>query len=40
MSLQFPMMSQSLQTDSANDAVIQMQKDIVRAYARGELHLG
>jgi len=36
--MQFPMMKNSLHVDSANEAVKQVQGDIVRAYVRGELH--
>ncbi len=35
--IQFPMMKESLHVDSANEAVKQVQGDIVRAYVRGEL---
>jgi hypothetical protein len=38
LTVQFPMMKQRLQVDSANDAVEQVQRDLVRAYAKGEIH--
>jgi hypothetical protein len=38
LTIQFPMMKQSLRIDSANDAVEHVQRDLVRAYVRGETH--
>jgi hypothetical protein len=38
LAIQFPMMNEVLHTDSADEAVKQIQADIVRAYVRGELH--
>jgi hypothetical protein len=38
LTVQFPMMKQNLHVDSANDAVEQVQRDLVRAYVKGEIH--
>ncbi len=36
LSVQFPMMKQSLHRDSADEAVQQRQKDVIRAYVRSK----
>jgi hypothetical protein len=38
MAIEFPMFNQKLQIESANEAVVEMQKNIVRTYVRSELH--